>query len=599
MKTLNRILFAAGALIPMLSLAPVSRAQDVPERLQALFTPAVSIVNYTLYPDPAAVRIRYNNVERVLWIDDQSIVFPEDILSIQHHQTFNDEVVFQVSEQLPDLPGAGERTRSWLWMLDTAPAALTRYQPLCGQALTLSLIDLGQPWVYVTDPASGHTRLCNTEPGTTSDPLPADLARRPADHFTGAPVPVETSPDGEWLLLFGMTAVDSRVYSYSTTDGYLRLLGAVPCSDCFIPWSVRWFGSHVLIEAWDGFTFSVYSARAGNTDSLQPEFTRAAYQPDFFADPPRYDFMTYRTAQNPWQIECQRITYDVLSDQLEVTEMGPLCRAEFGTVSEVGYYRDTSRGAEGLALLTRFNALTSERTVLFEGEIEWIEWISEDERYAVVVLDSNGQVDTPPHHAASQWDVPEAPRLAYIDLTNGRMLFDIVTGWWVCDLPLGGPDLSWNAHLSTTAVQPCETTGPTGAIFARGNHTFLAVGNELNGVTSPVNQGAGVAEIIVMDGDTVTRTQPFRGDLIPYDQNHILNRSWNSTASAVHYELVEAETWEPMRLTTEVELDRYDIRITHVYPGTSELRMSIYRNDDNEVGWSSAEVMLRINASSG
>jgi hypothetical protein len=563
------------------------------------FTSHVEIVEYAVRP--SAPPIRYDDTARVLFVGDRSYAYPEAIESIYSASGIADgQIVLDAREPLPDTATTTRRSRRWVWYLDPRTEAFTRFASPCDQQKDLHRSDLVFDWKLVQDTDTGLTRLCSRATGETSDPLPANLAWEIEPPISGLFVPVSASLDGRWLLLFGEESNQVHVFSYATASGRLLELGRVVCSLCIERNAVRWYGSLVTIWVWDWESdiHRIYAAEIDRAESLELAVTRPHYLPEFYDDPPRYDYVNFTTPEDLWETQCERVIYDIVSAETRIFDMGPVCRPEHGSLDGVGYYRDVTRGMDGVAALTRFDARTGEREILYEGEIELIEWVSPDERYAAVVLGNNGSIDVLPFLALdAAWQFPDIPKLAYIDLVSDTVLFESWTGWRRCDAPFGGPRWSWTGLVMENAVGLCDSIGPTGALLLRDDGSLLSIGTLEPQHFFPDIDGDStlVAEIVRIKDGNIERTRIAEGRLIPFSANDVISVEWDPLERTMSYILVPVAGGRAIELTHDIPADDFQrIALTHVDPSLHQLRFSFWPEPNRDRDWSSANVTIRV-----
>lgn len=543
--------------------------------IERLFTSYVNITDFNITPKFDA--ISYDNSTRTLQFDGETFTYPAEILQISWGRSEEDKWFFTASEPLPDTATATHRRRSWLWFFELTSRTFTRFSNQCiddGDESSFTALDYEFTWTYVTDPATNLTRICEIATGERVDLPSQDLDWAVPRTDNPNSLPVFNSPDGQWLILFGRDDAGTQVFSYNTTTSTFRILGSLECRECFDRHAVNWYGHIIIMINWSfgEDTHQLFSAIVNEVDSLSFWAERPRYRPNFLNNPPRYDFINFSTPENFWETQCERISYDIRSETLSTTDMGPLCRLEWGMLDGIGYYRDVTRGDEGIALLTAFDSNTGQSRVLFEGEVESIEWVSPDERHAILVIDSDGRIDTPPFRSPLfNWGQPIDPMLAYVDLTTDTILFQDRTGWHTCNEPLGGPDWNWNAGISETSVRDCATTGPTGKIFPREDGTLLVVGDlESETMFSFSDQ---FADVITITDDGFTRERITQGSLTPFTQDHIVQSHWDSEQRTVTYNIVSVQDGSTFPITQPIPVDEYQAMwLTDVYIKDNAMR---------------------------
>ena len=600
--TLFTVLLALGVLY---GASPGSATEDTSE-FERLFSTNVRIVDYTLSPDEARVRLLRDNRTRRLTVGDNEFPFPDLIHEIaQIRENIAGVLRLSVMETDPGHSDSGS-TRRWVWFFDPATQTFSRYEARCGESPHWRRWDQDRTWVYFADPTTGQTRLCERETGRLSAPLPSGISWDASPPISTGPLRPFTSDDGQWVLALGEDENITIAYSYNPATDTILELGAMPCTYCIELRAVRWFGSTVMIWSVQNIETRsehiIYSADMNRAHSLRAALSRTTYLPEFYDDPPRYDYVDYTIPDDwadVWATTCQHVIFDVNTQQRRVTDKGPLCHPEYGDLHGLGYYRDVSRGAEGIVGLTAFDARTQEREILYEGEIEWIEWVSDDERYAVVALDDNGRVDALPFLDPGYWNVPDTPSIALIDLVTDQVVFENWTRWNICDEPFGGPYWVREARVSETSVDPCYSVGPRGAIFPRGENPFLVVGYNLPANAQGNVRIRSIAELIsITEAGAVERDQIAEGGLLPYSEDFIISGDWDSDHRTYAFSLIPVDGRLPIPITIPVAVDDYRFWLTDIIPDRNQLRFFIGREPQDEPAWVSARVTVEFEPAS-
>lgn len=573
--------------------------------IDQLFTTNVAIIDYGLsLPDS---NIGYDNDARLLFVGDRRYPYPEVIVSVTSaSQPVDERITLIVRERILETVSSTNDWQPSAWYFDTQTQSFARVINHCIGQGDWSDFRGEDAWIFVSEANSGLVRLCEPTTGTTSAPLPAEFTWEIPPPFSSRLLPVFSAPNGQWLLLFGEYNDQTYSFSCDTSSDTLLALGVIPCDYCLEPHGIRWFETIATIWSWssDTNTHTIYTVDVTRANSLEQEITRIEYLPEYYADPPRYDYVNFTLAENIWDTQCERVIYDVLADETRVTEMGSVCRLEYGSQDGVGYYRDVTRGAEGIAALIRFDARTGDHANLYEGEIELIEWVSPDEHYAAVVLGSNGQINIvpflPPQVA---WGLPEPPKLAYLDLVNDIVVFEHWTGWRRCDAPFGGPDWSWSGHISDTSVDWCRNIGPTGSIMPRADGTLLVVGTLEAQHDYPYTDFGYVdsdprafADVVNVQAGQLERTRIAEGyNLIPFSADYLLQQEWDHVQRTLQFILIPVAGGSPLEITTPIPIDDYQyISLTDIYPSTNQLRFTFLLAPGSGRNWSRADVTVQI-----
>jgi hypothetical protein len=587
----------------LLSSVSGSLAETGISDLEQIFTSNVRIVESSITPTFRANKaddthnIVFDNDQRLLAIDGQSYLYPDGIGYINHAQSGQNEMIeINVTERLPDTVDV----ISWIWYFNLDTKAFTRYTSLCAHKRSLDHVSLEPLWVYATDDDTERVRLCETKTGKVSVPLPSGYSWEFPPKINSDSPPPFVSPSGSWLLLFGQADGNTHVFSYRLETEILTALGVMACTGC-IDWGfVDWLDTSVMIWSVDiENQHAIYSADITQENSLELAVSRPMYAPEFYDEPPRYDYVNFTKTgkywDNFWETRCERVIYDVLSHEKVIVDLGPLCRPEQGEMDGIGYYRDITSGAEGIAALTKYDSRTRESEVLYEGEIELILWVSPDDRYAFLVMDSDGVIDTAPFLDRFSRGIPAEPTLAYVDLVEDRVIFENWTWWRWCDASIWRLGWNWFDGISETSVDKCQNVGPTGAIFPRGDNTFLVIGNKEPYSEFVPMDPTMFADLYIVQGTKVEKTRIVEGDLLPFTEEYFLSRNRDETQRTINYSLVPANGQAPIAITNPISVEEFPhIHITDIYPSENRIRFSVTPNWEIGKDWSNAFVTVQV-----
>ncbi len=222
-------------LMGIISTIAQSSGDDEIVDIDQLFTSNVEIVDYDA---------------RLLLVGDRSYPYPDTIEIIRTDPWPTREILtIWVWETPSEITAHENRSQdNWVWYFDTQTEAFTRFTNQCDDRTSLTPFDVGNPWVYVTDIDTGQVCLCELTTGKTSKALPSHLSWEIQPPISTSSIPVFTSPDGQWLLLFGENNNQIYVFSYNISSNNLTELGQTTCNFCIERDAVRWFGS--LITIW-------------------------------------------------------------------------------------------------------------------------------------------------------------------------------------------------------------------------------------------------------------------------------------------------------------------------------------------------------------
>lgn len=257
---------------------------------------------------------------------------------------------------------------------------------------------------------------------------------------------LEMSPDNKWALFDEPTARDDihRLIAYELTTDKFNDLGIVPHVSGWVSqrgWATNmdWFIIDDGMPEWS--SAYAYVATIPHENSMRMVLQNMRLPVVYFDNPPRLE--AWFTPSNVSQIikddfDCELSIYYFLTHSITIYHTGKLCVPDYGPAHGDGYCRDVQ--PDGKAWLTRFNPITRERKKLYYGELEHIYWVSEDEAYALVMLDNNGKIDCKPGYdlawgyETSWYDITN-PTIALIELESGNILYsvpgsaDLADGW--------------------------------------------------------------------------------------------------------------------------------------------------------------------------
>jgi hypothetical protein len=277
------------------------------------------------------------------------------------------------------------------------------------------------------------------------------------------------------------------VYSYELSSQGILKLGNVDGEDQ----SVNWIDSHRFFirstNATQDMTYpwvNFYLADAAQENSL--EFATQTFKPAEITsreNPQRYEWVDYRDdecflKELNWEAGVIReFKLDDLCDIGQVLNDGSNDRLYYQLVGRIG---DDGTWYPYTAELVRFNPFTGYRQQLLKGEIEWVENISPDGKYAVVLLDDDGCFEAYPREDQDARLPPctpqkaSVPRHVIIDLKTGKQIYQRPTEWYET-----GQD-QWYEHimffaadLSTVNAADVLSAGPVDALFSIGGPLFI------------------------------------------------------------------------------------------------------------------------------
>ncbi|MBX3081833.1 MAG: hypothetical protein KF716_09385 [Anaerolineae bacterium] len=293
-------------------------------------------------------------------------------------------------------------------------------------------------------------------------------------------IPLSVSPDHKWLLLEDCNFPHS-FYSYEVATGKVNFLGKDEMDD----------DEDIVVQRWADNTHPIIFTEAHRNDAYRAlryaDVTREnslqeiigdyypAFEPfsQYFANSRRYLWFPAEFGTNgvPPETELQRVTlenacrlHEFDLQTLEITiypKIANVCGLGVEIPDGTGdrLYRNILfwHKADGMpqysAQLVRYSLKTLKSNVLYTEEIEWIDSISPDGRYAVLSLDSDGQLNDDRvmlHPMSSEYKAGgwPYPRLAIVDLNSGKLILRITQTRRCCSLwaPMGqylAPYIDW------------------------------------------------------------------------------------------------------------------------------------------------------------
>jgi hypothetical protein len=392
----------------------------------ALFFPEnVEIIDTEVIENTISPYVRWDDASRevTVFFNDRiaQYPYPEQVLSFYRVS----RPIWQDRAVLTGYGEGGSEMSEW-YVLNILTGDITLYEAQCGDnSPPFFSTDLDDDlWVLEATPA-GYV-LCASLTGEHTLPLalPDDFApMEQVGSFSSL------SPDFTRVLFLGDKG---EVYLYTFANEQVTRLGTMLGDE----WRVNYFGwadnKHFILSSRIGNLCSIYLIDVSRTDELKPGLETSpecAY--------PRRDTTMGRVIFNHLKavgedsplLNFTQAIYDLTTGEWQHYDYGRLGFPDYGSMDGVGYYRAVSEDLTR-ADVVRFNPLTGERETIFEGgEIEWVRWASEDERYAVLVLDTSGRIDRIPGSYADSWYGFGEMSLALVELASGTIPYTIPVDW--------------------------------------------------------------------------------------------------------------------------------------------------------------------------
>ena len=435
--------------------------------LHFIFLFLIPTTIYGQYSDPytifdSSVEIRVNELPpissnfdfddelRLLLLDNQLVPYPYEVTRVFDIAQVEGRILLQMYAKIDST------FQSSTWEFDAETRQFSEFEAFCSPR-TYSLYSLEeQPWT-ITE-IDNQSVLCNTLNGEISPPLPEGYDWIIDSIFIEPEPKITISPDSKIIAFMGtetglIQAQSWReiyLFSYQLESGLILDLGQFDAEDVLE--FEGWIDSQVIFRT--GNTSSIGSMCTLITDATQVDtiYTTLCTQGgglSFLDNPPRF-VLSYENGS----LLCGQTTYDIETHEQTHINLNGLCRPEFGDIEAVGYYRDIPMGmmtecctpppvelAE--APLIRYDSRTGERQELYRGEIEAILWVSDDEHYAILVLDNSGKINTFPYldYWVGEMQVATA---TLIDLYTGETIKQAYIDEWDANMEYAREDWAIN-----------------------------------------------------------------------------------------------------------------------------------------------------------
>lgn len=246
--------------------------------------------------------LTYDNTARLLWYfapetnQWQSFLYPDDLDQIQDSERRSDGAYLLSNTYYDGIAGA---LADKVWLFNPGEGAIERPQSVCNLVKALP----GEGEWRLTQLEDGLYRLCNTETGQYSQPLPNDWQSQVQEVCTAWPAMLEgvpvTSPTGNWVVFqkcpYENEASPYTLYSYDVASDEFHTLGTSQSYADYFQIGNWIDDTHILIR--DGLDMSdgyrnVNVGDITRANSLEYIATQFAYQPRYFDNPPRIMWVT-------------------------------------------------------------------------------------------------------------------------------------------------------------------------------------------------------------------------------------------------------------------------------------------------------------------
>jgi hypothetical protein len=409
------------------NLPPVLSAADV-------FDDPVEIVETLpiLNADDSARLLYYYDPAQQMWV---SYPYPDEVENVKSVVPREDGTFFVAESYYNPVFSSSEDT----WLFDPASGALSRAEMVCGRIKPLS----GE-WKLSQSRETGLFHLCFTETGPLTDSLPGELQPHLCGFWRRPP---KASPDGRWVVFSDCEFEPHPVslYSYDTTTGEVRFLGPGPGEHEEMVTVDRWADNLHPVIQFDSTRnpsfVSLYVADVSQSESMRRIFGTLRYNSSwdwfsFYENPLRYEWVPAEFAVSSMRTteSCRLHAFDLETLQ-EITypPVSGVCGrgVPVNDASDDRLYRSVEQLDSDIyiytATLFRFDPYTGDSMSLFSGEIEWLENVTPDGRFATLLMDDSGSVEETSATVDSVYwfgDRLLSPYRAIFDLTTQRIIYE-------------------------------------------------------------------------------------------------------------------------------------------------------------------------------
>lgn len=354
--------------------------------------------------------------------------YPDGVENFQYVRSWGENSLLVYQETAP----SGDPIAEDAYILNTHTGTVEPAQEHCG---VVPPPRDENNWIFITDLESGGLILCNTFTDETTMPLPEDITPIMGMWY---PVPARASENRIYIAFVGQ---DSQTpdwhitgYSYNRETGATVRLGDFRPDD--YPRVGGWSVNDIAVFYTDGMpewsVCRVYIAQAAVENSLKFAISNIRYCPAFEEDD-RIHLVAISDGDNSEFVfgTCSRTEYNILTGETTYFDYDGLCWADYEREDGISYHRRVPYDLleRDRATLVRYNPDTREQVELYEGEIEWVSWVSEDDHYAALVLDNSGYIDVVPGSDSQWWWIRGGGTLALVDLTTEHIIYQIHAGW--------------------------------------------------------------------------------------------------------------------------------------------------------------------------
>lgn len=411
----------------LLTLAPDVTAQEIEpppfplEDTSTIFPAGIEVVDMRLMHNP-------NTYENGFFVSlDQSAVinlegrqypFPFNTDGYEHARAytrsiFNDNLLIEIRDWQAE-------KESLYWMLNLDMGVYTQLderpeqlETLCG-AVPLAEARAGD-WVLIEE--AGQQHFCHIETGIQTPPLP--------ENYHGW-LKLRANIDSDYVFLRTFPSAENlaTLFAFNTQTDDLIQIGNIDYPD------EENLGE--TIEKQVSETQYLYQIRIPDVpanrfityfiDIAEPHISQTPFVGTYYPNPPRVIMRNEIQDEETGLPICEWTSFDLLNQMLTSYRLNSRCFYEFARFDAHYYTRVWNEDDPASVDVISVNSAAGDYTILYSGEVENVLWVSPAERFIALVLDTNGQIDTPPG-SPGRVGRYEGSQFTLIDRYEGRIIY--------------------------------------------------------------------------------------------------------------------------------------------------------------------------------
>ncbi|MBA3874791.1 MAG: hypothetical protein H0X30_37150 [Anaerolineae bacterium] len=348
-----------------------------------------------LEADDANRVFNYFDAQTISWV---KFAYPDGLDSEENYTISRSDGTFLISSDGFCVMCAADPLKSWVF--EPSVGKFKHPEMACGRFKDLP--NEGY-WTVIDDKSAGISRLCSTETGEVTAPIPSSNGSCSFD----VDKPAVVSPNKQWILVFcGDT--DFAAYSYEIATKTFRYLGSSKNGVSVYVEVVKWLDEdNAIIYAyppWNPPSNTYYVVNVSKLGDLEEAASDLYIAPFYYDDPPHLEWMPCEFGncgrkgnENHYGLERYdfktrtHIQYPYLDRIWGVGSVIPDGSGD-RLYRSLNYDNRLDMWTAPSATLIRYNYETKQVIDLYTGEIEWFNSFSPDGRYVVLFIGHNKTV---------------------------------------------------------------------------------------------------------------------------------------------------------------------------------------------------------------